>query len=99
LKRLYLRFECLWPVVRAIMTFQEFSQYHLPALELDEVRFNLQIAVMAAAAKDFPIGFQYWPVGAPGHCAIRSPNRSNLLGALDRDECQQLARETKYLTY
>ena len=81
------------------MTFQEFSQYHLPALELDEVRFNLQIAVMAAATKDFPIGFQYWPVGAPGHCAIRSPNRSILLGALDRDECQQLARETKYLAY
>ena len=70
----------------AIMTFQEFSQYHPQALELDEVRFNLQIAVMAAAAKDFPIGFQYWPVGAPGHCAIRSPNRSILLGALDRNE-------------
>ena len=81
------------------MTFQSFRNITCLPLELDEVRFNLQIAVMAAAAKDFPIGFQYWPVGAPGHCAIRSPNRSILLGALDRSECQQLARETKYLAY
>jgi hypothetical protein len=33
------------------MTFQEFVRYHMPALEADEVRFNVQIAVMAAAAK------------------------------------------------
>src|SRR5208337_4354194 len=52
------------------MTFQEFVRYHMPALEADEVRFNVQIAVMAAAAKDFPAGFQYWTLGAPGHCAL-----------------------------
>ncbi|MGO9485956.1 MAG: GNAT family N-acetyltransferase [Rhodomicrobium sp.] len=81
------------------MTFQEFAAFHLPALEVDELRFNVQIAVMAAAAEDFPAGFQYWTLGAPGHCAIKSPDRSILLGALDRDECRRLARQTKDLPY
>jgi RimJ/RimL family protein N-acetyltransferase len=81
------------------MNFQEFSLYHLPALEADEVRFNVQAAVLAAAVKDFPAGFQYWTLGAPGHCAIKSPGRSILLGALDREECQHLARETAALDY
>ena len=54
------------------MTFQEFVRYHMPALEADEVRFNVQIAVMAAAAKDFPAGFQYWTLGAPGRKALRA---------------------------
>ena len=80
------------------MTFQEFVRYHMPALEADEVRFNVQIAVMAAA-KDFPAGFQYWTLGAPGHCAFRSPDRSILLAELDRNECQRLARETKNVSY
>ena len=32
------------------MTLEEFARIHLPALEEDEVRFNLPIAVLAAAA-------------------------------------------------
>ena len=31
------------------MELQEFGRYHLPALETDEVRYNVQIAVLAAA--------------------------------------------------
>ncbi len=75
------------------MNFAEFFQYHLPALELDEVRFNVLIPVMAAERKGLTAGLQHWTLGTPGHCAIRSPGRSILLGALDRDECRQLARE------
>ncbi len=81
------------------MNFQEFSRYHLPALEADEVRFNVQVAVIRAAARDFPDGFQYWTLDEPGHCATKSPDRSILLGALDRSECQQLARETSTVAY
>ncbi len=80
-------------------SFQEFAHFHLPGLEADEVRFNVQIAVLSAAMKDLPAGFQYWPLGEPGHCAIRSPRRSILLGALTREECAQLACETKDLAY
>ena len=81
------------------MSFQEFARLHIPALEADEIRFNLQIAVMAAAAKDFPAGFQYWALGAPGHCATQTPHHPILLGDLDRGECQHLARETKSFPY
>jgi RimJ/RimL family protein N-acetyltransferase len=81
------------------MNFEEFARYHLPALETDEVRFTVQIAVISAAMKAFPAGFQYWTLGAPGHCAIRSPDRPILLGALTPNECRQFARETKDLAY
>ena len=81
------------------MTFQKFVEFHLPALEADEVRFNLPAGIMAAAAKDYPSGFLYWTLGAPGHCAIQSPDRPLVLGALNRDECQRLARETKHIAY
>jgi RimJ/RimL family protein N-acetyltransferase len=81
------------------MTFEEFAQYHLPALEADEVRFNVHIAVIQSAMKTFPPGLQYWTLGAPGHCAIRSPERSILLGALTASECRELAAETKDLAY
>ena len=81
------------------MTFHEFYSYHRPGLEADEIRFNVQISVMAAAAESFPEGFEYWTLGEPGHCAIRSPGRSILLGALGRDECRELARQTKDVPY
>ena len=82
------------------MTFQEFVEFHLPALEADEVRFNLPAGILAAAkGKDCPSGFLCWTLGAPGHCAIQTPDRPLVLGALNRDECQRLARETKHITY
>ena len=81
------------------MTFQEFASLHIPALETDEIRFNLQIAVMAGAATEFPEGFEYWNLGGPGHCAVRSPGRSILLGDLDEGECRDFARRTREYPY
>jgi RimJ/RimL family protein N-acetyltransferase len=77
------------------MTFEEFAQFHLPALELDEVRFNVHIPVIEQARKSFPQGFRYWTLGGPGRCATQSPGRPILLGAPDRDACRELARLTK----
>ena len=76
------------------MDLQEFAHFYLPALEADEIRFNVQIAALIAAVTDTPAGFAYWTLGAPGHCAIRSPGRAILLGKLDKAECQKLAEET-----
>ncbi|MGA7326305.1 MAG: GNAT family N-acetyltransferase [Rhodomicrobium sp.] len=81
------------------MTFQEFAKFHLPALELAEVRFNVQIAVISSASKDLPAGFQYWTLGRAGCCATRSPGRSILLCDLGRSECHQLVRQTKDVAY
>jgi RimJ/RimL family protein N-acetyltransferase len=74
--------------------FQKFASLHIPALEADEIRFNLQIAVITAAAKKLPEGFHYWSLGEAGHCATQSPGRSILLGNLDPGECRLLARQT-----
>ncbi len=76
------------------MDLHEFARAHLPALETDEVRFNVQIAALAAATKDVPPGFACWSLGAPGHCAMRWPGRAILLGRLEKAECHQLARDT-----
>lgn len=76
------------------MTLEEFARIHLPALEVDEVRFNVPIAVLTAALQNTPPGFAFWSLGDPGHCAIRSPSRPILLGDLTRSECHRLAEET-----
>jgi hypothetical protein len=34
------------------MNLQDFAQFHVPALEADEIRFNVQIAVISAAVKE-----------------------------------------------
>jgi RimJ/RimL family protein N-acetyltransferase len=82
------------------MDVREFAQLHLPALEADEVRFNLQISVITAATPDaLSSDLEHWTLGAPGHCATRSSGRSILLGALDRSECEALARTTRDLAY
>lgn len=78
---------------------QGFAQFHLPALEADEIRFNVQIAIITAAVKETPPGFSHWTLGTPGHCAIQSPDRAILLGNLKRNECQALARIVHGLDY
>jgi RimJ/RimL family protein N-acetyltransferase len=74
------------------MDLQEFAQLHVPALEADEIRFNVQIAITTAAVEEAQPGFFHWTLGAPGHCATQSPGRAILLGNLDRSECRELAR-------
>lgn len=77
------------------MDAQEFARYHLPALETDEVRYNVQIAALSTG----PTSLEYWTLGGPGHCATRSPGHGILLGALDRAECEALALQTRVIDY
>ena len=81
------------------MNLKEFAELHAPALEADEVRFNLQIAAITAALKEGPAGFRHWTLGAPGHCAFQWPGRAIVLGNLGQAECEQLARETMEIDY
>lgn len=81
------------------MDLLDFVQFHLPALDTDEVRFNVQIAVITAAVKEPPLGFSHWTLGGPGHCAIQSPGRAILLGNLESAECQELAQATTRVGY
>ena len=81
------------------MTFPEFVALHTPALEADEARFTVPLAIMAAAAEDFPPGLRYWTLGGPGCCAIQSPGRAVQLGALNAAGSQHLAREIHETPY
>ena len=81
------------------MGLAEFAELHVPALEADEVRFNLQIAAIASALKEKPAGFRHWALGAPGHCAIQWPGRAIVLGNLDQAECRELAKATMQIAY
>jgi RimJ/RimL family protein N-acetyltransferase len=81
------------------MDLKEFAFLHLPALETDEVRFNVQIAVISAAVKEATPGFAYWTLGGPGHCAIRWPRRAILLGNLEKDECGTLVEHAHRIEY
>src|SRR5262249_32262412 len=76
----------------------EFVRYHLPALEADEVRYNVQIAILSVAQKKLA-NLQHWTLGGRGHCATRSPGHGILLGALDRAECEDLALQTRDIDY
>jgi RimJ/RimL family protein N-acetyltransferase len=82
-----------------LMDLREFAQFHLPALEGDEIRFNVQIAIITAAVEAPPSGFCHWTLGAPGHCAIKGPGRAILLGKLTRSECRELAQTVRGLDY
>jgi RimJ/RimL family protein N-acetyltransferase len=78
---------------------RDFARFHLPALEADEIRFNVQIAVVTAAAREMAPGFSHWTLGTPGRCAVKSPGRAILLGNLERTECEALARIVHGLDY
>jgi RimJ/RimL family protein N-acetyltransferase len=81
------------------MDLAQFAALHTPALEADEVRFNQQIAAIAAAERERPADFRHWTLGAPGHCAIQRPGRAILLGDLDEAECRELAQATTEIDY
>ena len=74
------------------MDLQHFARTHLPALEADEVRFNVLVATLTAAAKSPPPALACWTLGEAGHCAVRWPRRGILLGHLDEAECRLLAQ-------
>jgi RimJ/RimL family protein N-acetyltransferase len=79
------------------MHLAEFITTHMPALEQDEVRHNLMLAILARAAKDPSMPLLTWTLGAPGACAIKSPRRPIILGEVGQDHCRTLADATRDL--
>src|SRR4029450_10216847 len=75
----------------------EFAAYHLPALERDEVRHNLILAVLGRLAGDNPPELQWWSLGEPGQCAIKAKGYPIVLGDLNSRECCRLVEETRQL--
>jgi predicted GNAT family acetyltransferase len=77
----------------------EFAAYHLPALERDEVRHNLIVAVLGRLAGESPHELLLWSLGEPGQCAIKAPGYPILLGDVNAAQCHALAGATRSLDY
>lgn len=76
------------------MDFAEFNAMHMPALERDEARHNLILAIMEMAAGQDPPGqTRNWSLGKPGACAVQTQGRGLVLGEPGRDHCRALAEE------
>ncbi len=78
---------------------REFAAYHLPALEHDEVRHSLIVAVLGLLAAENPPELQWWSLGEPGQCAIKAPGYPIVLGDVNAAQCHALAEATCSLDY
>jgi len=76
-----------------------FNDYHGSALRFDEVRNGLVLGLIERAAREKRSDVSCWTLGRPGACAIKTGNRSIVLGALDEGECRSLAEATAHLRY
>ena len=81
------------------MTPLEFCSIHIPALERDEVRHNVMLAVLGAIADGRSSNVVTWTLGLPGQCATMTPGRPILLADLDDAQCRTLAEDTAQLDY
>ena len=64
------------------MDIEGFAQFHTPSLEIDEVRNNLILTILAEAEYNPAAVFRVWSLGAPGACAVQKSRRPIVLGQL-----------------
>jgi len=75
------------------LNLEAFAAQHVPALERDEARHNLLLAIVSNAIAKPAADLRWWSLGRPGACAVRAAKRPIVLGALDEAECLRLAAE------
>ncbi len=75
-----------------------FLDHHLPALQADEVRHGLILAILQELA-DGDSDPRRWSLGAATACAVQSPGRPIVLGQLDRTQCKTLAARLENAAY
>jgi len=79
------------------MQASEFAEYHRPALEANEVRHNVILALM----DQLTVGgeLRHWTLGAPGQCAMQSPGWPIVLGEPEEAQCHVLAEAADLIDY
>jgi hypothetical protein len=77
----------------------EFADFHRPALEADEVRHNVMLAILGRVAADPSTDFRHWTLGAPGQCAVQTPPYGIMLADLLETQCRTLAEATREVDY
>jgi RimJ/RimL family protein N-acetyltransferase len=78
---------------------RDFVEHHQPALERDEVRHNLILAILGRLTEEHPPDLSRWTLGDSGACAVQTPGYSIVLGELTRAQCRALADETRDLDH
>ncbi|MEA2929947.1 MAG: hypothetical protein QOG38_2375, partial [Hyphomicrobiales bacterium] len=78
---------------------RDFVDRHRPALERDEVRHNVLIAILNQLAANETTDMRRWTLGEPGACAAQTPPYPIALGELTRAQCHALADQTCELDY
>jgi len=73
------------------MTPLEFRSMHMPALERNEVRHNIMLAVLGELPENELTNVVTWTLGLPGQCAIMTPGRPILLADVSDVQCRALA--------
>jgi RimJ/RimL family protein N-acetyltransferase len=77
----------------------DFLEFHGPALETNEARHNIILAILARAVSDPDPNVRLWTLGTPGQCAVQTPGRPIVLGDLDQAQVILLAETTVDLDY
>jgi RimJ/RimL family protein N-acetyltransferase len=77
----------------------DFVAHHRSALERDEVRHNLILAILGRLAAGQPPDLLRWTLDPPGACAVQTPGYPIVLGELTAAQCRALADETRDLDY
>jgi len=81
------------------MDAADFVAFHRPALEADEVRHNLILAILGRLVEDKSADVLLWTLGGAGACAVKTPGRPIVLGNVSEAQCRKLADETAELNY
>jgi RimJ/RimL family protein N-acetyltransferase len=81
------------------MELQEFVEFHRPALEQDEARYNLILGLLGRMLETEQSNVRLWTIGAPGECAMQTPGYPLILGQLTAAQCQAFAEATLDIDY
>jgi RimJ/RimL family protein N-acetyltransferase len=82
------------------MLLPEFVEFHRPALERDEVRYNVILGLLGRLMQTEQKQLRLWTLGEPGQCAMQtSPHNAIILGELTAAQCHALAEQTLGLDY
>src|SRR5262245_19601664 len=77
----------------------DFIDHHLPALERDEVRHSVLLAILARLAAQAEPRPRWWSLGAAGECAAQVPGYPIMLGEVQSAQCRALAETTRDLDH
>jgi GNAT superfamily N-acetyltransferase len=81
------------------MELQEFVEFHRPALEQDETKYNLILGLLGRMLETEQANVRLWTIGGPGECAMQTPGYPLILGRLTAAQCKTFAEATLSLDY